>query len=328
MFFVLALTVLWGLLPVGASAQVKLDWQRQAGAEACPDAANMRALVVARVGAGLLSEGDGATRALEGEVAKAFPGHRVHIRLREQTGELVGERVLVDGAADCAALTEATALAIALLFESAPPTPKAPDGPAPTAAAVAQERPLVPQPRHATSSPWQYELAAGALGSIGLLPAPRAHAFLRLRVAPTQTYALELALVALGAARVRLGGDSPASARFSTTQAWLAGCRTIGRSGRLGLAACAGLVAGVLRADGSGFSERDYHRRAPLLAGNARMRSELTLLGPLSASLGIGLAVPFVHTSFVALDTSGRPRELTHTRPLFGTLELALGARF
>jgi hypothetical protein len=96
-------------------------------------------------------------------------------------------------------------------------------------------------------------------------------------VAPRQTYAIALSLVALGGARVQLGGDSLGSARFRTSYALLAACRTIAPTRWLGLAACAGLVAGVLRADGSGFSERDYRRRAPLLAGSAQVVTEVAL---------------------------------------------------
>jgi len=339
---VLALTIVSTLLPSRARAQVALAWRRLSGAEACPDAAALRTAVTARVGSGFVLADEGATRVLEGEVAPLWPGHRVHIRLRERSGALLGERTLVDRAADCAALSEATALAIALLFESAPPpTPspasppppfsaRAPEGalrpPAP-AGAVA-EQPAVGPPRPAPGSRWRYALAAGALGSLALLPSPTVHAFVGLRVAPTPLYAIELRLVALGGADQQVGGDSLGSARFSTIHALLAGCRQLLRTRWLGLDACVGLIAGVVRAEGSGFSEQDFTSSAPLVAGSARLASELTLVGPLYSALALGLGVPFTNTRFVALDTNGQPRELMDTRPVFGTLELGVGARF
>jgi hypothetical protein len=322
LLFVLALTLLSGLLSGAAAAQVKLDWQRRPGAEACPDATTLRDVVSSRVEGGAGLGGGAATRTLEGEVTPLGSGHRVHIGLHEQSGELIGERTLVDDAADCAALAEATALAVALLLESAAPPPSAP---APSAI-VTPEPPLVRGERQARSHS-RYQLIAGAVGSLALLPAPRAHALLGLRVALGEAYAVELTALGLGRAPVELGGESSGRAHFSTAHARLAACRKLIRS-RLGLAACAGLIAGELLADGSGFSERDYHRRAPLVAGSARITSEVVLFGPLSASLALGLGVPFVHTRFVALDTNRLPRELASTRPLFGTLELGLAARF
>jgi hypothetical protein len=330
--FVLALTLVAALLPDRTRAQANLVWQRKPGAEACPDENQLRELVLARVGSDTLwgshvpgpasaLDQAGAQRTLEGEVVPLSPGHRVQLRLREQSGQLLGERTLTDASADCTALTEATALAVALLFESAPPvrtTPPSPPAPVP---------PVVAPVPAAPEAPSRYAATAGALGSLALLPVPRVHAFVGLRVAPRRTYALELRLVALGGARVRALGGSLGDARFSTTHAQLGGCRTLVSAPWLGLAACAGLVAGVVSANGSGFSERDYRRRAMLLAGSARVVTELTLVGPLAASLAVGLGVPFVHTRFVAVDTTGQPRELARTRPLFGTAELGLTLR-
>lgn len=322
--FVLALTLLAALLPGGARAQATLVWQRHPGAEACPDADQLRELVSARIGSHTFLSPraggpTGAPRALDGEVEPLTPGHRVRIRLREPSGELLGERTLVDASADCTALTEATALAVALLFEAAPPA----EPPPPSAV-----EPPVRLPEPAPVDPVRYTVTMGVLGSLALLPSPRAHAYLSLRVAPRRSYAIELRLVALGGARVHLGGSSLGTARFSATHADLAGCRTLALAQWLGLSACAGLVLGVLEADGSGFSERDYRRRAPLLAGSARVGAQARLLGPLRVSLAIGLGVPFVHTRFVALDTNVQPRELASTRSVFGTLELGLGLSF
>lgn len=328
----LGLTLLAALVPERARAQAALDWRRKPGAEACPDAEQLRALVLARVGDDTLflsaTRGSAATlgqaaapRTLEGEVVPLFPGHRVQIRLREPDGALLGERTLTDGSMDCTALTEATALAVALLFEAAPPVRPAPPPPPVPAPVVV---PTLPAP---DARP-RYAVTAGAFGSLALLPAPRVHAFVGLRVAPRRSYALALRLVALGGARVKLGGGSLGSARFRTTHAELAGCRTLAPTPWFSLAACAGLVAGVVRADGSGFSERDYRRRAPLVAGSARVATEVALVGPLAASLALGIGVPFVHTGFVALDTIGVRRELASTRPVFGTVELGVALLF
>ena len=339
----LALTIVATLLPGRASAQVVLAWRRAEGAEACPDAVTLRAALTARVGHGFVLDveargssarerrEEGATRVLEGEVIPLRPGHRVHIRLREQSGPVLGERTLVDPAADCAALTEATALAIALLFESAPPpAPTPPPGAsAPLSApGVAAEQQAV-SPRDTTADArWRYALAAGALGSVALLPSPSVHAYLGLRVVPTPLYAIELRLVTLGGATEQVGGDSHASARFSTIHALLAGCRQVARTPWLGLDACVGLIAGVLRAHGSGFSEHDYQSSAPLVAGSARLSGEIALPGPLHVGLALGMGVPFTHSRFVALDTDGQRRELADTRPVFGTLELGVGVSF
>lgn len=329
----LSLTLVAALRPAPARAQADLDWRRQPGAEACPDADQLRALVLARVGSDtfLLSAPREsaptpaqavAPRTLEGEVVPLFPGHRVHLRLSEHGGELLGERTLTDASADCTALTEATALAVALLFEAAPPV-----GPAPHPRAAPAQPVVLPTPP-APDAPSRYAVMAGALGSVALLPAPRVHAFVGLRVAPRRTYALELRLVALGSASEKVGGGSLGSARFRTTHAELAGCRTLSPTPWYSLAGCAGLAAGVVRAEGSDFSERDYRRRAPLVAGRARVATQVTLVGPLAASLAVGLGVPLVHTRFVARDTNGQPRELVRTRPVYGTVELGVAVLF
>ncbi len=126
----------------GAQELRKYDvgWERDPGAEACPDRAAFVAAVRARVGEGRLE--DGAARRLDVRLSRTAAGWRSELRVSEQ-GVLKGSQQLDSPAPDCSGLFAAlVAVAAITIGEEAASEPGEP----PTTAGATQSKPPAPQP--------------------------------------------------------------------------------------------------------------------------------------------------------------------------------------
>jgi hypothetical protein len=109
------------LAPGGARADggVRLDWIRGDGAESCADGAALEALVRAELGRDPF--GPPFEYSVEGAAAMHLDRVVARLRLRSAARGALGDRIIE--AADCAALTPALVLALALAIDELAPAP-------------------------------------------------------------------------------------------------------------------------------------------------------------------------------------------------------------
>jgi hypothetical protein len=299
---------LWlvSLPTVACAEQAELLWERDPGAERCPSADQIAEAVNARLGyAWLVPDRPGGERAF-GRVAKADPGYQALLTLRDAKKQLIGTRRLHDPSGDCTTLAAASVLAFTLMASAAaPPAPVTP----------------ADSPRVAVA------VEAGAAASLGLLSAPRVHAFVRMDALLTRRFALEGELLGFGTARTALHA-SAASVRTTPLLGSLAACLVMLRSSHVRWDGCLGLMAGAVRAQGEHFSGQGFSTWSPLLAPLARLPLRIQIKGPLQAGVALNLAVPVLLSEYHYLDPEGKRRKVRESDPLFGWLELGLGATF
>lgn len=207
-------------VPAVAGAQsrhdVRLIYQRDQGASACPDAARMRQLVSARLG--YMPFDDGGQRVLRVVIVKR---QQRFVGTIAWTGKPSAREL---NEATCEELAEALALAISIAIDplAAMRAPK--PGPAPV--------------------PTGWSLGAGAAATLGFAPGVSPAAVIRLR-ARRARLSLGLSLEAnLPRTRTYEGGSIDASIAVGS----LTGCVHLAR-----LEACALLSAGIVRGRGEEF---------------------------------------------------------------------------
>lgn len=120
-----------------ASARYALSWVRAEGAEECPPARVLTAEVERRLGRKVFDPA--AERAFEVEVMRFGAKYRSDVFVRGEEGQALGHRTLQSDEPGCAALVDATALAIALVID---PEAAARE-PAPPKSAAAFEPPAI-----------------------------------------------------------------------------------------------------------------------------------------------------------------------------------------
>ncbi|MFO0695326.1 MAG: hypothetical protein U0230_17315 [Polyangiales bacterium] len=281
--------------PAEAPPHARFTYERDERALRCPDEAEIRDAVSARLG--YVPFDDAAPLAVRARIEAR--GRRLHgvVEVHDAEGSLVGRRELESPTLDCAELARGLSLAISVAIDPLsltrpenPPPPPPPPPPEPVvepvpapppppppppepvvAPAPAPPPPPAPEPQRARLRPG---LELAALVAAGLLPAPRP-AF--------------AASVALDGRRVggtlTFRGDLPASKDGSggTVHAWEWSARALGCY-RAGLfRPCAGFFAGQVLAHGTGVSSP---------------RSDSTFVGGFVVDLG--LAFPASHAHRVA----------------------------
>lgn len=325
--------------PTAASDPAKttsLDWVRLAGAEACIGAGALAAAVERRLGRPALASAATARRSIEGHVEPTEDrlGFRATFALADASGTVLGTRELQSTSADCRAMDVDLALVAALMIDpdaalaSASPAPSpaaAPPPPPPAALPLVVVRTVhVPVPAPPPAAPWRLTLRAGPMLSLGLLPSLAVGAAVRATVAPPRLFPWELGAVVWGPQRaanpVGAGG-----VELGLSYGSLAGCPLAGGAAAgFRYAACLGLEVGAAHAGGFGFAavrSRDIAFAAAALSAHARRR----LVGPLFASAGLGMSIPFVQLRLVYIDAGGKEREAFTSSAVFATLDAALG---
>jgi hypothetical protein len=299
---------LWlvSLTTVARAEQAELVWERDPGAERCPAAGQIAQAVNARLGYVWLVPGQQGGERAFGRVSKVDPGYELLLTLRDRDKRLIGTRRLHDPAGDCATLASASVLALTLMAAAAPPALPATAGPTQRVA---------------------FAVEAGAAGSLGLLSAPSVHAFVRMDALLTRRFALELEVIALGGVSTALP-DSPARVRTTPVLGMLGACVVLLRVTHLRWDGCLGVVAGALHAQGEQFSERSLSAWSPFVAPVARLPLRIQVVGPLQAGIALNFGVPLQHPEYRYLDPEGRQRSVRESDPVFGWLELGLGATF
>jgi len=143
--------------PPTASPVYSLAWVRGEGAETCPSARALSAEVERRVGRPVFEPA--AERTFEVEVTRFGEKYRSDVFVRGPHGEILGRRTLKSDEPGCAALVNATALALALVIDpeaaSRPPLPRSAAAfePPPPPPPVASPPPSVPSPPPASPPP-------------------------------------------------------------------------------------------------------------------------------------------------------------------------------
>jgi hypothetical protein len=282
-----------------------LVWERDPGAERCPSASQIAHAVNARLGAEWLAlEPAGGERAF-GRVSRVEDGFELLLTLRDANRRLVGTRRLHDTSGDCSTLAAASVLALTLMAGALPQV----------AGPLASARPIA----------WAVE--AGAAGSLGFLAAPRAHAYARVDMRVMRRLVLEIQLLGLGRARRRVP-SSKAAVVTTPLAGLLHACVVILERPHLRWDGCLGLMAGVLHARGEHFGERSLVRWSALLAPVARLPLRIPLTRWLQAGVALNLGVPVLRPEHRYRDADGVERRVHPIQPVFGWLELGLGATF
>jgi hypothetical protein len=306
-----------------------LNWVRAPGAGSCPGPGEVARAVEERLRRPALVPPGRAELSVEALVAPLDAGgFGVTITLNREI-EGVGQRVLTDPDPDCRKVTNAAALAIALMIDpeaalhtTAPAAPAAATPLTPPPAARVEKSPtssdVTPQGK---PRPWQGELELAGAIATGLFPRLAPGVFARGRVlVPTLPVALELH-----------GGYFPEQeieakpgkgGRFELVVAGASACSLPGRTSRITASACAGAELGSIAGQGYGFMDTPQFRTWVFsLAARARLwfrpRSGLAIV------TGPGLAVPIRRDRFETYGPDGRT-ELFRVAPV--ELRFELGA--
>ncbi len=135
--------------PAPTASSYTLSWVRAEGAEACPPARALSAEVERRLGRAVFDPM--AERGFEVEVTRFGANFRSDVFVRGPNGEALGHRTLQSDEPGCAALLNATALAIALVIDPEAATREPP----PAKSSAAFEPPVValPPPAVAPAAP-------------------------------------------------------------------------------------------------------------------------------------------------------------------------------
>ncbi|MFO0603542.1 MAG: hypothetical protein U0324_10235 [Polyangiales bacterium] len=338
-------------VPAAAAADpsgVRLGWTRGEGAETCADAAALTDAVRARLGRD--PSADAGERPLEGSVARAGDAWTVQLYLRTREGALLGARSLSSTSAACEPVVGAATLAVALMIDpdaaTRPRDPPPPAAPAPSPPATPAPPPAPPPapalvtpvpspalPRAATPSPappdaparvpraQPFEVAVGALVSVGLLPGAAPGVLLRVGAPLAGRFGWGLGVAYLPESRTGQGDDGFA---FGLTAVTLQGCVDVARGARGALAGCAGVAVGGMHAV--------VYRPLPDLPGDrawvgaaASLRATATLVGPWVLSGELGAVVPVTRHRY---DVAGRAEAAYEQSPVGGFAALSAGLSF
>jgi hypothetical protein len=291
---VLALGLLFSASAARAE-DVRLSWVRAEGAESCVDETALRREIVARLASDPFVEG--ATRSFEGVVVRAETGWRASYVVRDGA-TVVGARE-IEGEGECASLTDALALSIALAIDpNASVERRASEAEVPAVVA-----PVVSEPAPAASvtpveAPQDVvnfldEVSAGAAGAWQLLPGLSAG------------LSLGVGGYVVGGLRWQAGfrwhpqrtADDDRF-DFGLAAANVGVCYEVFASSRFEVAPCLDVLAGAVHSVVAELSPVEPGEEL-FVAGRAGLRASVRLLGPLRVGLRASAIVPFTAYDFV-----------------------------
>jgi hypothetical protein len=340
-------------LPVGAeeeSVTARLEWRRAPGTKACLDGNSLERAVNRRWGRSVFVETTTPDIVLKGTVGRAeHGGWIVSLALYRGDGTSLGSRELVTAAPSCSSLDDSVALAVGLMLdvsrhriveerrasaaqgEKPADTGRTRSTAAPATAAKATEtatlhepviegpRISIPEDTQPSREPWRAAPSAGMEAAVGFLPSVAIAPRVGLSVDLPRFVPLELA------ASLFLEDREGASrgARFSAWSVEMAVCPFTLRKGAFRADSCVMERLGEVRATGFGFTEDAVVTELVSTVG-AREAGTVSLVGPLSAFLGLSLEAPVVRYRFVFGDSIGNTRSVHRMAPLVGTGALGL----
>ena len=277
---------------------VHLDYDRQAGAAACPDDATIRAGVRSRLGYDPFS--DQANDRMRVTLRESGHVLEARIELTDAQGNLRAERRLISHSRDCAELASSVELAMAIAIDplvTAPaPTEEKPlpDG-APTKEmrqvpdrGTSAEATTTPAATGSSPSrPLLKRVEAGIIGAFGWLPA----ANLGLRA----SVGLQGELLSLN---IEARADLPASKslRVGEASAWLLAGSLVPCVHARAASACALATLGAMHVAGGGGLENPRHATLPYLALGVRAAALLPLTPAVSLAVHGDLTTPVTET--------------------------------
>jgi hypothetical protein len=322
-----------------------LELVRGDGAESCSGAADLERAVETRLGRSVFVPRERADVAIEVRIdRRANPEKfRAIVTLRGDNAAVLGTRT-IESASSCSALDAPLALVVALLIDpdaalAPPPAPEAPpphapdppSAPAPpppaTPPAVARPTsrpspPPIPPPSSAPARPWRSFLYAHLALSAGLLPhvgtGLGASVWIQPPLGPSW-------LLGATAWLQNDAGDGVSGGHFQRTAGHLAVCPLTLGGTPTRLLACGGINVGALRVSGFGY-DRTYPQERPVVDAMLEMQVIRRLVGPLAATAGLGLAVPFVRDRYNFVESSGTRRTVFDPLPVAGILQIGVGA--
>jgi hypothetical protein len=319
-----------------------LEWHRADGAEGCIDRETLAERVDRQLGRPAVVAASRGDVTIEGRVERApagRPGFRAHLTAARD-GSPLGARDLGTDRAECAALDDSLTLVVALLIdpehvlaERAPPSPAPPSPPAASDATLSPREwagvrepwsPAVPEhdvPAVTRRSPWRAELDASGELLVGLMPSPAPGLRAAVSLLPASIPAVELGVEWFSNEST---GSAAGGGSFGLVEGSLDVCPTIGRWSRLRLAACGGVDAGAMTAQGFGFSHLESHAEATVALG-AGARATFHIAGPLLAFAGLRALVPLVRPDFVYADGAGKTPLIYQPAAVGGAAEVGLG---
>jgi hypothetical protein len=307
-----------------------LGWVRLPSAESCLGPRALAEAVERRLRRHVVVSAAQADVTVEGWVERSADGWHAVIRLADAHGAPLGTRELTREGASCSSLDDDLVLAIALRIDPAavlgpapPPAPPPPLLPAPPPRVLVQTV-LVPVAPPAPPAPWRTSLEVGPVLALGLLPGIGGGLALRGLVTPPRLFAFEVG------GTVYLPDDASAGAsgaRFTLASGFISACPIAGAAGGTRVLACAGVEVGALRVGGFGFDLSETNER-PVVNAAVRGRVRQRLVGPLAASLGAAVLVPFVRDTFFFGDLKGAEREVFRMAPVGAAVDLSLGVEF
>lgn len=312
-----------------------------AGAESCIGGPELGRAVDARLGRNALVPLGSAEIVVHGRIERFRDETRVMVDVEDAAGKHLGTRELVRVTPRCRELDDDLALIVALTIDpeaiaAKPSEQTGRPGPSVGPTLILQrERVEVPGAPTAssTSSPspppppqLRYAVEGGATVMTGVLPGTAFGGRARVGVSPRLPGFVELAATVLGERDTRAPAG-PTGARLGLAFGTLTACPEPFRTAALSAAICVGASVGAYQVTGFGLDETRTDDRL-YADGNLSGRARARIWGPLYASLGAGLALPFVRDTFGFVDTSGERQRLFRASVVSTQAELGLGLAF
>ena len=299
-----------------ATGRARLLYLREAGAERCPDEAEARGAVTARLGYDPFGERPPLTISVI--LGKSVHGLRARIELLDPAGEVTGARELTSRDADCVELARAVTLAVSIAIDplrffdppppaSAPASAPAPVAPPPTVTTPA--KPVAAVAAAAQPERLRVRLSAGALTALGASPGVTV-GFTAAAGVRRQRWSVNLEVRADLPASAAAAGGSVSTALYT---GGLVPCFHQGV-----FAGCGLVELGAQLSRGSGYpvsaSVADFYA-----AAGVRAALELALGRHLELLVQTDLLAPFTRTTLLADQIV-----VFRTAPVSGALHIAL----
>ncbi len=293
-----------------ASAQerddsVRFAWARDEGAESCPDEADVRRAVTDRVGRDPFL--DGAPNSIDAIIRRTPTGYTARFFVRGPNGESLGTRELTSAAPTCGPITEALALALAIVVD--PTVALRPDPPRTTlttsgvAASQSTSAPVALSRRRARAAPMRarpmaLSLGASFAGALGVLPSVALGTSIDGELRFSRWISADVSARWLAEQRA-----TTMLSEYALSMASASGAVCVDPLGflsdtRASFALCAALTIGAISASALRQRAIDGGVR-PWVALGPALRGRLRLIGPLALEARVGATFAFARNAYL-----------------------------
>jgi len=312
-----------------------LNWMRLPGAESCIDAGQLARNVERHLGRSVFVSPVVATRIIEAWVEPARPGWHVGLRASNADGDTLGQRELTSADASCSSLDRAIVIAVGLLAQEAegptiappdslPSTPPVAIEPRPPEVAPPPTRPDVPPPAPIHGNELRAELGPALDLGWGILP--RTAVGLAMRVA---IHLPRWGTIDVGSRLwwPQAEGSADARGSFSRIDLSVGLCPFVAASDAAGLGFCAGVMGGVVTAQGTGSGGSETLNR-PLLETYGRLLGHLRVFAPFWLTGSVTIGAPLTRWTFYHRLGDGSETDVWAMPALTGGAEIGLLLHF